>query len=70
MIRTSFTVSKDNGDWQTGHLSGGALAELLFWLGKPGAAPSGALRPVAPLRPPDRRQDGNGRSGAGAGEVL
>jgi phosphatidylserine/phosphatidylglycerophosphate/cardiolipin synthase-like enzyme len=33
---------QDNGDWQAGHLSGGALAELLFWLGKPGAAASGA----------------------------
>ena len=36
---------QDNGDWQTGHLSGGALAELLFWLGTPGAAPSGAPPP-------------------------
>jgi hypothetical protein len=33
---------QDNGDWQAGHLSGGALAELLFWLGKPGAASGGA----------------------------
>jgi phosphatidylserine/phosphatidylglycerophosphate/cardiolipin synthase-like enzyme len=36
---------QDNGDWQTGHLSGGALAELLFWLGKPGAVASGAPAP-------------------------
>jgi phosphatidylserine/phosphatidylglycerophosphate/cardiolipin synthase-like enzyme len=36
---------QDNGDWQAGHLSGGALAELLFWLGTPGAAPSGAPAP-------------------------
>src|SRR5882757_2304441 len=36
---------QDNGDWQTGHLSGGALAELLFWLGTPGAAPGGAPAP-------------------------
>ena len=46
---------QDNGDWQTGHLSGGALAELLFWLGKPGAAPSGAPAPAgapAPGGPP------------------
>jgi phosphatidylserine/phosphatidylglycerophosphate/cardiolipin synthase-like enzyme len=40
---------QDNGDWQTGHLSGGALAELLFWLGKPGAAPApGAAAPSGP----------------------
>jgi phosphatidylserine/phosphatidylglycerophosphate/cardiolipin synthase-like enzyme len=46
---------QDNGDWQAGHLSGGALAELLFWLGKPGAAPSGAPAPggaPAPAGPP------------------
>jgi phosphatidylserine/phosphatidylglycerophosphate/cardiolipin synthase-like enzyme len=46
---------QDNGDWQAGHLSGGALAELLFWLGKPGAAPSGAPAPgdaPAPGGPP------------------
>lgn len=41
---------QDNGDWQTGHLSGGALAELLFWLGKPAVAASGGA--PAPAGPP------------------
>jgi phosphatidylserine/phosphatidylglycerophosphate/cardiolipin synthase-like enzyme len=50
-----FHALQDNGDWQTGHLSGGALAELKFWLGNPGAAPGGTPAPggaPAPAGPP------------------
>jgi phosphatidylserine/phosphatidylglycerophosphate/cardiolipin synthase-like enzyme len=38
---------QDNGDWQAGHLSGGALAELLFWLGTPGTAAPASGGPPA-----------------------
>jgi phosphatidylserine/phosphatidylglycerophosphate/cardiolipin synthase-like enzyme len=42
---------QDNGDWQTGHLSGDALAELLFWLGKPAAAGSPGAAPAPGTAP-------------------